>query len=304
MKIGIIGLGDIATKAYLPVISKIENLEIHLCTRNQQRLQTIGNQYRFHHLHQTIDSLIASGIQGAFVHTSTDSHEEIVRELLQHDIHVFVDKPLTYNMESSESLLTLAESRGLMLMVGFNRRYAPSYQRLKEITEPNMVIIQKNRKSTPGNIRSFIFDDFIHVVDSLLYLFPHSVDTWNITGLKKEGLLYQVTVQGTSKEGAAIGIMNRDSGTTEEKAEVMSPTEKGIVLNVADVFIRRDKSELKAGVNDWEATLYKRGFEPMIDHFLETIEKEDAAQFLKLRKQILQTQEICEEIVGKLEKMN
>lgn len=34
MRIGIIGLGDIAQKAYLPVLSKKEGIELVLCTRN------------------------------------------------------------------------------------------------------------------------------------------------------------------------------------------------------------------------------------------------------------------------------
>ncbi|MEF1307816.1 gfo/Idh/MocA family oxidoreductase, partial [Vibrio owensii] len=34
MKIGIIGLGDIAQKAYLPVITQLPNVELVFCTRN------------------------------------------------------------------------------------------------------------------------------------------------------------------------------------------------------------------------------------------------------------------------------
>ncbi|WP_280769709.1 Gfo/Idh/MocA family protein [Salipaludibacillus daqingensis] len=302
LKIGVIGLGDIAGKAYLPVLSGISDVEVHLCTRNRERLEELGSRYRFEHLHESLDSLMESGIRGAFVHSSTASHEEIVRELLLHNIHVFVDKPMTFHAESARGLYELAKSRHLVLMVGFNRRYAPSYQRLKEIEDPNMVVIQKNRASLPGDIRTFVFDDFIHVADSLLYLFPYPVDRWTVTGRKKGDLLHHVVVQGMSEFGTAIGIMNRDSGTTEEKAEVMSPKEKGVVLNVADVVIRQGREEWKPATNDWEPTLHKRGFEEMVADFLQAVESGSETELLFSSEDSLRTHELCEEVVQQLEK--
>jgi virulence factor len=214
LKIGIIGLGDIAQKAYLPVLSS-KDLEIHLFTRNQERLIRIGRQYRLSNLHYSLDSILESGINGAFVHTATESHESIIEQLLMHNIHVYVDKPITYDFASSKRLLDLAASRGLHLMVGFNRRYAPAYRELKQVKDPNMVIIQKNRHSLPGDIRTFVFDDFIHVIDTLRYLFTLPLKEVLVRGMKSNGLLIHVVVQLIAENGStAIGIMNRDSGTT------------------------------------------------------------------------------------------
>ncbi len=46
MKIGIIGLGDIAKKAYLPVLTERENTQLVLCTRNEAVLQKLAEKYR------------------------------------------------------------------------------------------------------------------------------------------------------------------------------------------------------------------------------------------------------------------
>src|SRR5688572_24204898 len=137
LKIGVIGLGSIAQKAYLPVLSKRE-LEVHLFTRDQVKLRDIGGKYRFSNLHDSLDSMTIAGIQAAFVHTATDSHEEIVTKLLNSNIHVFVDKPITYDFASAERLLTLARKNGVILEVGFNRRYAPAMQNLKTLGNVNM----------------------------------------------------------------------------------------------------------------------------------------------------------------------
>ncbi len=299
LKIGIIGLGDIACKAYLPVISR-KKVEVHLYTRKEDKLFQLGEEYRFQNKHQSLDALINSGIKAAFVHTATSAHFQIVEELLSNNIHVYVDKPVTYDFKSTEKLVELARKKNLTLMAGFNRRYAPAYLKLKELKDPNMIIMQKNRQSLPGDIRTFIFDDFIHVVDTLLFLFPHPIEKLIINGKKKGDLLYHVVVQFVSRDGTiAIGIMNRDSGTTEEKLEVFSSVEKRVVYNVTDTIVYQNKKEIELRNSDWESTLLKRGFEDIIEGFFQTLE--DASLRSLLQQDLLLTHKICEQVVGELQ---
>lgn len=298
IKIGVIGLGDIAQKAYLPVYSGLKEIEFHFYTRNQEKLQAIADQYRFEHIHTNLESLVESGIKGAFVHSATSSHEEIVEMLLHHGIHVFVDKPITNNYESAKRLVELAEDRGLILMVGFNRRFAPSYVSLKEVSDPNMVLVQKNRNNLPGEPRTFIFDDFIHVVDTMRYLFPHPIEDLIVNGRLENGSLYHVVFQLVSKSGTAIGIMNRDNGTTEEIAQVMGPLEKRTVTNVSNLVISKGLENSEVRSSDWEPTLVKRGFEQMVNDFIHAISTN--SEPLISARDALKTHEICEEILKKL----
>jgi virulence factor len=298
LKIGVIGLGDIAGKAYLPVLASRADVELHLYTRNQEKLTKIGKQYRFGHLHPSLASLIESGVKGAFVHGATEAHFEILEQLLRHHIHVYVDKPITYDAASTRKLVELAERNGLVLMAGFNRRFAPAYQKLKEIAEPNMIVMQKNRMALPADVRTFIFDDFIHVVDTLRYLFPYPIERLLVTGRKKGDLLYHVTVQYIHSEVTAIGIMNRDSGTSEERLEVMSATEKRSVYNVSDVVLQQGRSETRMGSNDWEPTLQKRGFYQIVDAFIQAVATGTPPGVTA--KDALETHDICERIVAEL----
>lgn len=298
LKIGVIGLGDIAQKAYLPVYSGIKDVEFHFYTRNQEKLQSIGRKYRFDHLHFDLESLVESGIEGAFVHSSTSSHEEIVHWLLTRGIHVFVDKPITDHYESAKGLVELAEKKGLILMTGFNRRYAPSYQKLKEAEAPNLVIVQKNRNSQPGEPRTFIYDDFIHVVDTMRYLFPHPIEELLVNGRMEGDTLYHVVIQFISQKATAIGIMNRDNGTNEEIAQVMGPSEKRTVYNVSQLVISKDLENIEVRGSDWEPTLRKRGFEQMIGDFIQAIQTNTMPMISA--SNALETHEICEKIIGKL----
>ncbi|MFB3163313.1 Gfo/Idh/MocA family oxidoreductase [Neobacillus sp. 179-J 1A1 HS] len=301
MKLGIIGLGDIAKKAYLPVVSKLADVEIHLFTRNTQILMEISNQYRFSNTHSSLPSIIESGIKGAFVHSSTESHESIVRELLQNGIHVYVDKPITYHLETTKELVELAEEKGLILMTGFNRRFAPFYQTIAEVNEPNMIILQKNRHALPGTIRSFVYDDFIHVIDTVRHLFKGEIEDTIVHGRVRNEMLYHVVVQLISKDMTGLAIMNRDSGAVEEKLEVMGTNEKRVVHDLDQLTIYRDQKEIALSFDNWDSTLYKRGFEQIVTEFINAIRTNKFPSITA--SDSLKTHEICENVVHQLEKM-
>lgn len=114
MKVGCIGLGDIAQKAYLPVLTTLPGVELHLQTRTPATLARIAG---VHHIpdercHTDLDALLAQDLDAAFVHASTAAHPEIVTRLLEAGVPVYVDKPLAYELADSERLVRLAEERG------------------------------------------------------------------------------------------------------------------------------------------------------------------------------------------------
>ena len=72
MKIGVIGLGNIAQKAYLPTYSECRHLaEFVLATRNPETRQKIADQYGFTETVGTIEELIEAKIDACFVHVAT-----------------------------------------------------------------------------------------------------------------------------------------------------------------------------------------------------------------------------------------
>lgn len=300
IKVGVIGLGSIAAKAYLPIYGALEGVEFHFQTRNNEKLQEIGNKYRFTNLHSSRQSLIESGITGAFVHSATESHEAIVRELLEHDIHVFVDKPITFDYESSRKLTELAAEKGKILMTGFNRRYAPSYNELKAVDNPSIVIVQKNRMRLPRDLQTFVWDDFIHVVDTITYLFPFPIENIIVNARFHENMVQHAVVQFLSQGRTAIGIMNRDNAISEEIAEVMGPYEKRTVYNLSNLIISRGLEEIETRRNDWEPTLTQRGFEQMVDDFIQALKSNRQPMISAV--DALVTHELCQRIMDELQK--
>ena len=106
LRIGVIGLGDIAQKAYLPVLAAQAGVELHLHTRTPATLAAVGATYRVPHRHDTLDALLAQGIDAAFVHAPTEHHLAITRRLLTAGVPAYVDKPLAYDDAGARELST------------------------------------------------------------------------------------------------------------------------------------------------------------------------------------------------------
>lgn len=301
MKVGVIGLGAIAQKAYLPLLAARGDLDIVLATRNSQTLDQISRQYRIPQTVGSVDELVRTGIQAAFVHVATEGHFLTVQRLLESGIHVYVDKPLAYSLKEARDLVDLAARRQRLLMVGFNRRFAPFYNQLYAVPNKSLVFMQKNRVNPPETIRTFIFDDFIHVVDTLRFLSPGTPQDIHVTGHKKDGLLEQAIVEWSCLRFTAIGVMNRDSGQTEEKLEVIASGNKWQVNDLGESIHCCNGEEKRIRSGDWEPILFRRGFTQIIDYFLNAIVK--GLPSSPTAEDSLLTHELCEQIVQELDAM-
>lgn len=223
MKIGVIGLGSIAQKAYLPVMVNMQDeVEWHLCTRNVDTLEMIKSKYGFEHTYTSMDEWINSGIEAAFVHVATAAHGKIIRQLLENNISVFVDKPITDRLSETEELIQLAESKGLMLTAGFNRRFAPMIQKLKEIPDKKLILIQKNQTNKHSEVRFAIYDILIHYVDTALYLLEADPVSFEAKLVESDGELKRLMVTIETATTSCIISMNYEAGASQEIFEVDS----------------------------------------------------------------------------------
>ncbi|MER5893056.1 Gfo/Idh/MocA family oxidoreductase [Streptomyces sp. NPDC001876] len=293
MKVGCIGLGDIAQKAYLPVLTALPGVELHLQTRTPATLAAVGETHRIpaRQLHADLDSLLAEGLDAAFVHAPTPVHPEITGRLLEAGVPTYVDKPLAYELADSERLVALAEERGVSLAVGFNRRLAPSYAQCVEHPR-ELILLQKNRIGLPEDPRSMVLDDFIHVVDTLRFLVPGPVTGTVVRARIIDGLMHHVVLQLSGDGFTAIGMMNRLNGSTEEILEVSGQDSKRQVLNLADVVDHKGQPTVRRR-GDWVPVARQRGIEQSVLTFLDGIR---AGKVLSAQD-ALETHRLCERVV-------
>ncbi|MEV7861125.1 Gfo/Idh/MocA family oxidoreductase [Streptomyces hirsutus] len=297
MKVGCIGLGDIAQKAYLPVLATRPGVELHLQTRTPATLTRVADGL---HLppgqrHADLDALLAQDLDAAFVHAPTQVHPEIVTRLLEAGVPTYVDKPLAYELADSARLVALAEERGTSLAVGFNRRFAPGYAQCADHPR-ELILLQKNRTGLPEEARTMILDDFIHVVDTLRFLVPGPVGDVTVRARTEDGLLHHVVLQLAGDGFTALGVMNRLSGSAEEILEVSGQDTKRQVVNLAEVIDHTGRPTVHRR-GDWVPVARQRGIEQAVLAFLDAVGE---GRTLSARD-ALATHELCERVVREVQ---
>ncbi|MCF3175572.1 Gfo/Idh/MocA family oxidoreductase [Streptomyces sioyaensis] len=293
MKVGCIGLGDIAQKAYLPVLGTQPGLELHLYTRTPATLQRVGDTLHLPgaQLHTDLDTLLATGLDAAFVHAATAAHPELVTRLLEAGVPTYVDKPLSYEFAVSQRLVALAEDRGVGLTVGFNRRFAPAYTQCREHAR-ELILMQKNRIGLPEDPRTLVLDDFIHVVDTLRFLVPGEVDHIDVRARIREGLMQHVVLQLSGDGFTALGLMNRLSGSAEEILEVSGQDTRRQVVNLSEVIDHKGQPSIRRR-GDWVPVARQRGIEQIVLAFLDDVR----AGRQPSARDALRTHELCERVI-------
>jgi len=292
LRLAVIGLGDIAQKAYLPVLRARDDVELTLMTRDPQRLDRIGRQYGVSRVTTSFDDVLAAPVDAAFVHAATAAHAELVEPLLEAGGDVLVDKPLAAHLATATRLVEIAERHGRSLAVGFNRRFAPAYAALSG-RDPSVVLMEKNRAALAGEPRSFVYDDFIHVVDTLRFLLPPGEEEVTAWCTVADGLLATATLALRAGDCTALGVMHRRSGAEEESLEVLGPGYKHRVVDLSEVWsaFESDRDGVRrTGRDGWTPVPTVRGFTAMCEAFLSAVRSGDTVS----ARDALRSHEVCE----------
>ena len=107
-----------------------------LLLTDRERLARYGARHPDARTTDSFDDLLADdGLDAIVIATPVITHAELAEAALQAGKHVFVEKPLAVSAETAESLVSLAEERGLVLFPGHLLLYHPGVIKLKELVD-------------------------------------------------------------------------------------------------------------------------------------------------------------------------
>lgn len=281
LRIGMVGLGGIAQKAWLPVLSAATDWRLQAAwSPGREKAQRLCDAYRL----PLADSLphLASQCDAVFVHSSTATHYAVVSELLNAGVHVCVDKPLAENLPDALRLLELAEKKKLMLMVGFNRRFAPRYQELKsQLQAAYSLRMDKHRTDSvgPHDLRFTLLDDYLHVVDTALWLAGENATLTGGTLLATEqGAMHYAEHHFVCGSTQVTTSMHRRAGSQREWVQAVTDGGLYDVTDMRDWREERGDGVLSRPVPGWQSTLEQRGFVGCARHFITCVENQTMPQ--------------------------
>jgi predicted dehydrogenase/threonine dehydrogenase-like Zn-dependent dehydrogenase len=219
--IGVIGAGNFASHVILPILKKADVRLKTIASSGGMNAAILGNKFGFEKV--TSDSNIVFDdpeINTVFIATRHNSHANLTVSALEHDKHVFVEKPLALNETELVDIETTYKKMGdKQLLVGFNRRFSPFAQKMKALLNPrsspltavyivNAGALPTNhwtRNSEIGGGR--IIGEACHFIDLLQFIIDHPIVSVNSTAIGGERPLNE------REDKVTISILFSDGST-------------------------------------------------------------------------------------------
>ena len=132
LKVGVIGIGEIS-KIHIPHILNYKNVEIvGLYDLHVDRAVEMSQKHHVPYVN-TYQELI--GLKPDVVHVLTphDTHYGIIKDLIEHHIHVLAEKPLTIDYRKAIELVDLASEHEVILSVCLQNRTNKTTKKLLSV---------------------------------------------------------------------------------------------------------------------------------------------------------------------------
>jgi len=181
IKIGIIGAGYIGN-VHAGVLARDERVSVANVFDVVEEKASALSHSTGAHICSGVDELIEKS-DAVFICTPNTKHTAVSIAAANEGKHVFSEKPMATNLEEAEAVLDAANRNGKVFQVGFNRRFAPVYQKLKSIiteeSRPHSAHVKMNRgellnpvwTGNPEITGGFLYETTIHIFDMMRFLF-------------------------------------------------------------------------------------------------------------------------------------
>ena len=137
LRVGIVGLGWVSQLFHLPILKKLEDVEIvAVCDKEKSRAKMIAERFGIPHFYQDHQQMLAKEeLHTVDVCTPTDSHLPVTLDALSAGKDVFVEKPIARRFSEAVQMAEAAKAQKRCLMVGMNNRFRPDTMILKSFIQ-------------------------------------------------------------------------------------------------------------------------------------------------------------------------
>ena len=238
VNLGFIGVGNYARKVLIPSFKKAGGNFLIAASNTGINSLSIANKYSFEKITTNVEDLINNKeCDTIVISTRHDSHAELIAKCLKAEKNIFVEKPLCLTYKELD-LIKSAYTNKSLLMVGFNRRFAPLVKELKKllinlpdekcfIYTINAGFIDPNHWTQDKNIGGGrLIGEACHFVDLLRHLSNSKIEEFNYINMKDSKPCPDNFSLQLKFENGSIGVINYLSNGSKafpkERIEVFS----------------------------------------------------------------------------------
>ena len=135
MKIVVVGYGSIG-KRHVNNLILIPNIEIIICTHRNNVDDDLKNKCK---IFESLNDCINQKPVAAIISNVTSLHIQTALKLASAGIHLFIEKPLSNNLENIKELSNIAHEKKLITFMGYNLRFHNCIKKMKELLENNEI---------------------------------------------------------------------------------------------------------------------------------------------------------------------
>ena len=183
LKIVVVGVGNLGS-IHARIFAQLKDAElVGVVDPNLKRVKKVARachcQY-FRDYHQLFGLAEAASIV-----VPTHLHYQIARDLLQHNIHILVEKPFTSTVDEADKLLTLAKTKGVVLQVGHVERFNAAVQAVQGLPGKPKFIECHRLGPFASRVKDVgvVLDLMIHDIDIVLGLVNSPVQSIEAIGV-------------------------------------------------------------------------------------------------------------------------
>ena len=181
--VGIIGAGNFTSAMILPCLKNTGATLKSIASSGGLSGTTLAKKYGIVNSTTDYQTILEDAeVDLVLVTTRHNAHAKMVREVLEANKHVFVEKPLALNQEELDQILAIYEQSKGTLTVGFNRRFAPLAVKMKKMlgnaNTPINIVATMNAGFIPAGVwvhdmavgGGRIIGEACHFIDLCTYL--------------------------------------------------------------------------------------------------------------------------------------
>ncbi|HQH82256.1 MAG TPA: Gfo/Idh/MocA family oxidoreductase [Syntrophorhabdus sp.] len=175
IKMALVGCGHMG-KIHLQKLSSFDEIQIvgivDVDTKRANDLAQPINVPAFNNYKKLLGN-----VDGVIIATPTETHYQIAKDFLKSGTHILLEKPITSRQDQAQELINLAQTRQLILQVGFLERFNPAISKILPIIKKPLLIESRRLSEFTGRSTDIdvVLDLMIHDIDLILSIVREDV---------------------------------------------------------------------------------------------------------------------------------
>ena len=317
VSVGVIGSGNFSSRVLIPLLNKLPVNKHTIASSTGLSASENAKKYSFSYASSSPEDIILNkDINTVFITTRHNLHARDVVKCLAQKKNVFVEKPLAMNKNELRNIkeaydkVNSGHRENIRLMVGFNRRFSPHIEKIKEelvkfpsrissVVTINAGFLEKDHWTNNLKIGGGrILGEACHFIDLLTYLHDSEVESYFFHSLDEEkDSSIQTTTISLKMRNGTLGTIhyfaNGGKSYPKERIEIFKDSSTIVLDN-----FRLTKGFDLSGFKKFKTFSQDKGHSKCVTAFIDSVKegKPSPIPFKELYHSSLMSIEIAEAI--------